>query len=168
MAKEPTEADLQAFIESAGRSLADAQSALGSGHEIPTALVMANADLEIKTALASDARGRLALQPISIQQASGGAIDPGMLSTLKVSFVATIDDTIQAGAKEPSRPKDDVIAGVRERADLASLDRILGGLKYDATYVPLQERWLVTVRDPQDRLVRELVIPDQVKEGGGG
>jgi hypothetical protein len=53
-----------------------------------------------------------------------------------------------------------VIKEVSVREDVAVLDKILGGLTYEAVFIPGTQRWLVTAKDPEQHLVREVVVPD--------
>lgn len=159
------EADLRGFLEAAGRSLSEAQGALGGEQERPATLVIANAELEVKTALKSEAGG-LKVQPISAEDLTRTNINAAALSTVRVSFVATPPDLTPAAG--PVRKPVDVVNEVRLRPDVVQLDRILGGLTVDATYIPQTQRWLVTAQDPKGRIVREVVLPDAQKEGPVG
>jgi hypothetical protein len=149
-------ADLTGFLEAAGRSLADAQGALsGEVVDVPTAVAISEAELEVKATVDRSAAGVI-LQPVSTAAALKGGITPGVLSTLRIRYVAVTEDTVAA----PSRDAGTVIGEVQKREDVAALDRILGGLRFEAVFVPTSRRWLVTARDPEDRLVREVVVPD--------
>ena len=160
MATEPS-ADLGGFLEAAGRSLSDAQGALvGDIVEIPAAIAISEAELEIKGTVDRDPAGKLVLQTISTRTIQRGGITPGLLSTVRIRYVAVAEDTLVAPSQRPTRTAGDVIKDVRTRADVAALDKILGGLDYQAVFVPTTQRWLVTARDPQARLVREVVVPD--------
>jgi hypothetical protein len=166
-ANKPTnEADLRGFLEAAGRSLTEAQGTLGSGLERAANLIIANAELEVKTALKSDGNGGLTVQPISAEDLARTSIDAAALSTVRVSFVATPPDlTPESG---PARQPDEVADEIRKRPDVAQLDRILGGLSVKAAYIPQTQRWLVTAEDSKGRIVREVVLPDAPKGGSGG
>lgn len=154
-------ADLGGFLEAAGRSLADAQSELaGKGLGIPGTVAIAEAELEIKATVEAAATGELALQPVSGKDVREADISPGLLSTVRIRYVAVADDTLVAPAEEPSRTADTVIGEVRRRKDVAAIAKILGGLEFDAAFIPATKRWLVTARDQQDRVVREIVLPD--------
>lgn len=155
-----SEADLRGFLEAAGRSLADAQGALaGELVDVPTAVAIADAELEVKATVARE-QGELILQPVTSQDAREGNIPPELLSTVRVRYVAVTEDTLAAPSERPTRKPDQVIREVRQREDLVSLDKILGGLTFQATFIPAGNRWLVTARDPDDRLVREIVVAD--------
>jgi hypothetical protein len=155
------EAELGGFLEAAGKSLSDAQGALaGDVVELPPAVAIAEAELELKAAVQRRTDGTVVLETISTQDMRSGAITPGLLSTIRVQYVAVAADTITAPSQQPTRTPKDVIDDVREREDVAVLDRILGGLRYEAVFVP-GKRWLVTARDADERLVREIVIQDE-------
>ena len=155
-----SEADLTGFLEAAGRSLADAQGALaGELVDIPSAVAISEAELEVKATVDRSA-GVVVLQPITSQDARQGAITPGMLSTVRIRYVAVSEDTLAAPSQQPTRPPDKVIDDVRTREDVVALDKILGGLTYEAVFVPATQRWLVTASDSEARLVREVVVPD--------
>jgi hypothetical protein len=161
-----TGADLTGFLQAAGRSLADAQGALaGEVADVPTAVAISDAELEVKATIQRSAAGAVALQPISSGDVVKGGIEAGLLSTVRVRYVAVTEDV---GALAPVRPvqtAERVIDAVKGRSDVAALDKILGGLKYEALFVPERQRWLVTAKDPQDRLVREVVVADATAKG---
>ena len=107
------------------------------------------------------ADGAVALETISTQDMRSGAITPGMLSTVRVQYVAVGADTLVPPSQQPTQTPDKVIDGVRGRDDVARLDKIMGGLAYEASYVASQQRWLVTAKDAEERVVRQVVVPDQ-------
>ncbi len=149
-----TEAELKAFLEAAGRSLADAQGALGG---LRTELVLSNAELEAKVALKAGADGTLTVQPISAQDLRLAQFNVAGVSTLRVNFVATAGESLAA---PPIRQPGDIIDDVRKRPDVAVLEGILGPLEITTTFVSDARRWLVTARDASGRLVRETIVPD--------
>jgi hypothetical protein len=154
-------ADLKGFLEAAGRSLADAQGALaGEVADIPSAVAISEAELEVK-ATVDRTEGTVVLQPVTSQDAREGAITPGMLSTVRIRYVAVTEDTLAAPSARPVRAPETVIAEVSKRDDVVTLDKILGGLTYEAVFVPVTKRWLVTARDPEQRLVREVIVSDE-------
>jgi hypothetical protein len=156
-----TEAELGGFLEAAGKSFTDAQGALaGDLVDLPPAVAIAEAELELKAAVQRRTDGTVVLETISTQDMRSGSITPGLLSTIRVQYVAVAADTVAAPSQQPTRTPKDVIDDVREREDVAVLDRILGGLRYEAVFVP-GKRWLVTARDADERLVREVVIQDE-------
>jgi len=155
-------ADLTGFLEAAGRSLADAQGGLpGEISQIPTVVAIAEAELEVKATIERMAAGGVALQPVSSGDARQGDISPGLLSTVRIRYVTAPEDTLVAPADRPTRTADKVIEEVKRREDVNVLSTILGGLTFEATFVPPTKRWLVTAKDPEDRLVREIVVPDK-------
>ncbi|MBL8146150.1 MAG: hypothetical protein JNL34_07175 [Anaerolineae bacterium] len=156
MADNPTsaEADLQAFVAMAGRSLADAQEAPGTGPK--SELVLANAELEAKVALRADSSGKLSVQPVSAADLRLAQFNAAAVSTLRVSFVATAP----AGAAPPKRTPGDISDQIRGRPDVKALETILGPLTINPVFVPETSRWMVTASDPKGRLVREVIVPD--------
>ena len=157
------------FFELAGRSIAEAQDAIAPLDQ-PTQMVIGDAQVEVKVTMASDADGALAVQPISSEDALRGGIDPGMLSTLRVNFVATAaaPPTSSVTGASPMRDLEEVIEEVSSRPDVINVTKILGKLDYEVTYVPNQQRWLVIARDAKQRIVRESVVSDLAEEKGIG
>ena len=153
------EVDFEQFLAAAGHSLTAAQGSLTEGLDLTSNLVVSEAQLEVKTALSVNSQGQLAVQTISVQDISQGVIDPGLVSTVQINFVATPGELQPEGSK-PNRISTDVIKEVSKQSDVAAMENILGRLKYDATFVSDKERWLVTVHDPKGRLVRESILPD--------
>jgi hypothetical protein len=155
-------ADLGGFLEAAGKSFVEAQGALsGDVADIPPAVAIAEAELELKAALERRADGTVTLETISTQDMRSGAITPGLLSTIRVQYVAVPADTLGAPSEQPVKTPKDVIDGVRGREDVAVLDKILGGLLYEVAYLPGRRRWLVTATDAEQRVVREIIVPDE-------
>ena len=154
------EADLRQFLETAGRSLADAQGALaGEVVDIPTAVAISEAELEVKATL--DRRdGSVILQPVTGDAARQGGISPGVVSTVRIRYVAVAEDTLAAPSERPRQTPEKVVDEVRSREDVARLDKILGGLTYEAVFVPATKRWVVTATDQEDRPVRHVLVPD--------
>ena len=155
-------ADLGGFLEAAGKSFVDAQGALsGDVADIPAAVAIAEAELELKAALERRADGSVRLETISTQDMRSGAITPGLLSTIRVQYVAVPADTLVSPSEQPSGTPKDAIDRVRAREDVVVLDKILGGLSYEATYLPGRRRWLVTATDVEQRVVREVLVADE-------
>jgi hypothetical protein len=163
MSKDLSEAELSSFIAAAGNSLTSAQGQLASGLDIQTGLVLSNAEIEARVGVKTDAQGKLNIQTISAQDIRQGGLNVDALSTVKISFVATaIEGQSQPlQATGPVRTKEDVIGEVRKQPGLAALDKILGGLQYNAVFIPENARWLVTVVDPNQRVVREAILLDK-------
>ena len=84
--------DLETFLKTAGHSFTDAQKSLVPGIDISTNMILNNADLELKVAVNSDSCGKMSISPISIEDISRGDIDPGLLSTLRISFISSISE----------------------------------------------------------------------------
>ena len=161
-----SDVDLGDFLKSAGESLSEAQQALAAGLELPTRMILSNAEMEIKVSVSSDAQGRMTIQPISAQDIRRGGIDSGVLSTLRISFTGPIGEappttTTQVGAK---RNPIEIIEEVHKYPDITELEKVLGRLDVQPSYIPDKKRWLVSVRDPDGRIVRELVLPDEIEE----
>jgi hypothetical protein len=157
-----TGADLGGFLEAAGRSFADAQGGLvGELVDVPTAVAISEAELEIKATVGRTADGGIVVQPVSSQDARQAAITPGVLSTVRIRYVAVAEESLVAPSERPTRTPGKVIDDVKGREDVARLDKILGGLAYEALFIPGRRRWLVTVKDSEDRLVREVLVPDR-------
>jgi hypothetical protein len=155
-----TTTGLQAFLQTAGRSLADAQSEL-TGSNLQTDLVIANAELEAKVTLKTDSAGKLSVEPMSSEDIQQASLNAAGISTLRVSFVATAGETPPGTpAIKPTRKPTDVIDSVRTRPDVIALERIVGTLKVETVFVPETKRWVVTARDPKGRVVRETLVPD--------
>jgi len=153
-------ADLTGFLAAAGGSLADAQGTLtGDLADVPSAVAISEAELEVKATLESGAGGAIALQPVSSEDLSTGKIDSAALSTVRIRYVA-VTDAAPVSSPTPKRSADDVIGTVKAREDIAALDNILGGLRFEAQFVPVSRNWLVTATDPDGRPVRNVVLPD--------
>lgn len=152
---------LAEFFEQAGQSIAEAQDAIAPLDQ-PTQMVIDNAEVEVKVTVASDANGALAVQTISSEEASRSGIVPGMLSTLRVNFVAAATEppATSATGVRPVRDVKAVIKEVSERPDVVNVSKALGKLDFEATYVSSQKRWLVVARDAKQRIIRESVVPD--------
>lgn len=154
-------AELSGFLEAAGRSLAEAQGELaGLAADVPTTVAIAEAELELKAAVARRADGTVVLETISTGDMRAGGITPGLLSTVRIQYVA-VGTAATLGAEAPRRTPEDVVGDVKGRDDVGRLDRILGGLVYEAQFVPGPKRWLVTARDADARIVREVLVPDE-------
>jgi hypothetical protein len=159
------EIELGAFLESAGQSFSEAQKALIPGLAVPVNMMLSNAELELKVAVSSDAKGRVAIRPISSKDLTRGGIDPGMLSTLRINFVSTIGELTQttAGAVTPKRTFNDVINEVRTKLNLDKVEKTEGEMRVKPSYVADKGRWLVTVEDSKGKVLNEMVLSDEVK-----
>jgi len=156
-----TEAELGGFLEAAGRSFTEAQGTLGGGvSAIPAAVAIAQAELEVKAAISRGADGALRIETLSAQDIRSSAFPAGVLSTVRVQYVAVTGESLTAPSGQPAQSAADVIDSVRKRDDVAALDRILGGLAFRAAFLP-SGRWLVTATDAEERVVREVLVPDE-------
>jgi hypothetical protein len=154
-------AEIGAFFESIGRSLAEAQGVLAKDlTDIPAIMAIAEAELEIKAAIESAPNGKLSMQTISVQDIRQGGIDPNLLSSVRLQFVPTASDALALSANKPTRKPDEVLKDFRTRKDIVALGRILGDLTFDASYIPERKRWIVTARDSNNNLLREALLPD--------
>jgi hypothetical protein len=156
------EADLQAFLEMAGRSLTDAQGTLGAGVDLKSDLVIANAELEARVALKAGSGGRLSVEPVSLRELQKISASAAGLSTVRVNFVATARETTPGvGFSKPVREPSEVVTEIRQRQDVSNLESILGPLKIETVFEPRTQRWVVTAHDSRNRLVREMIVPDE-------
>lgn len=169
MAEKTTQAEakLQQFLESAGRSLSEAQRSLGDADGGAT-MMLSTAEIEVKAAVSADARGVMSLQPVSVSHIGRGSIDAGVLSTVRLSFVATQPEAESSAHPAPKRNFNELITEIRRRDDVARLEKILGDLTFSASFVPARQLWVVTARDADEHVVRELIMSDEIKETRGG
>lgn len=163
------EVGLGEFFELTGRAIAEAQDAIAPLDQ-PTQMVIDNAEVEVKVTMTSDVNGALVVQTISSEEASRGDIDPGILSTLRMNFVAAAAEppTTSVTGARPKRDVQEVIKEITSRPDVINVTKALGKLDFEATYVPNLKRWLVIARDSKQRIVRESVVPDVAGEGNIG
>jgi hypothetical protein len=158
----PDSIELGDFLEAAGRSLCDAQNSLLAGLSMSTNMILNNADIEVKV-LVDSADGKIKIQPVSAEDIRVGSIDPGLLSTLRISFVSTVEEPIEEAvsttvesAKDPAQ----LIEQVLNRRDIQKLAATRGELQVKPTFVAERKRWLVSVEDTNGRVLREIVLPD--------
>lgn len=163
MADNPiNETDLQAFLEMAGRSLSDAQSQLGTGSNLKTDFVLANAELEARVGLQAREDGSFAVQPISSADMVKSNINSAAISTVRINFIATGAETNpNESPSAPTRTKDDVAKEILARPDVARLAEIIGPLNVKATFEPTNQRWIVVAEDQKGRIIREALIADK-------
>jgi hypothetical protein len=88
----PNDIDLETFLKSAGQSFTEAQRALVPGPDISVNMMLSNADLELKVAVSSDAKGKMSIRPICSEDITRGGIDPGLLSTIRMTFVSSVGE----------------------------------------------------------------------------
>lgn len=91
MTDDSQEMDLKDFVDATTRSFTEAQQSLLSGSGMTGSMMMSGAELEIKVAVAQT-RGSTRVRPISLDDILEGGINPGMLSTVRISLVGSIDD----------------------------------------------------------------------------
>lgn len=91
-AKKLTEIGMEKLMKTAGRTFTDAQKALLPDINMPVNMILSNVELEVKVTVSSDASGNMSVRPVSSEDITRGGIDPGMLSTLRMSFVSTLGD----------------------------------------------------------------------------
>jgi hypothetical protein len=123
---------------------------------------MAVSEVEIDMAIAVNGtvEGGVRIQPISLAVLSGGALDAAGLSRLKLNYVAVVEDRDSGVSIQPRRQKSDVVAEASSDKNLIRIGSILGGLRFDASYVPATQKWLVVATDASDNVVREIVLDD--------
>ena len=157
---DPGEADLRQFLETAGRSLADAQGALaGEVVDIPTAVAISEAELEVKATL-DRKDGSVILQPVTAMRHARAGFPRAWCRRFEFATSLWRRTRSLAPSERPSQTPEKVVDEVRSREDVARLDKIMGGLTYEAGFVPSTKRWVVTARDQEDRPVRHVLVPD--------
>jgi hypothetical protein len=157
---QPAPVDLREFSEAAGASLAGAQGELtGGGTALPSRMAIADAELELKAVIERAPDGKIGIHLIPVADVRSGQVESSALSTIRLRFVAVADERL--AGDEPKRSAAEAIEEVRSRRDIAGLAGALGELSFDAVRVPEADRWLVTARDPEGRLVREVVVADE-------
>ncbi len=100
----PNDIDLETFLKAAGQSFTDAQKALVPGTDVPVNMMLSTAELELKVSVRSDASGKMMIKPVSSDEISKGAIDPGLLSTVRINFVSTLGEVQTQPKREPAPP----------------------------------------------------------------
>lgn len=174
--------DFNEFLSAAGENLTDAHQQLGTGLDFVTGMTLASADLEVKAAV-HNVGGRLTISTLPAQEVRLSEVNPELLSTVRLSFVATSLEEGSAAtqsrgtappAKAPSpaaaaprRAQTAVVQQVRERLEIQGLQEIFGELNIRSAYVDELERWLVLVESTAGLVLRELVLPDQEPADGG-
>ncbi len=88
----PEEIDLETFLKSASQSFTDAQRSLLPGLDVSVNMMLSNAELELKVAVSSDVQGKMSIRPISSEDILRGGIDPGVLSTIRITFVSSVGE----------------------------------------------------------------------------
>jgi hypothetical protein len=152
------ETNLTEFLKAAGQSLSKAQESLNTSANPSGDILINQAQLDIKVALNHSA-DELAIKPISTADIYERNLNPGLLSTLNLNFVATARET--PATSPPKLSIAEVIQTVRQREDIIALEAMLGQLKIDAQYVSQLKRWLVIVTNSTGDSVRELILVDK-------
>ena len=158
----PENIELGDFLEAAGKSLGEAQNSLLSGLHLSTNMILNNADIEVKV-LVDSANGKISIKPISSEDLRVGSIDPGLLSTLRISFISTVEEPIEetiSPAVESVKAPSQLIEEVLNRKDIQKLASTRGELQVKPTFVAERKRWLVSVEDTSGKVLREIVLPD--------
>jgi hypothetical protein len=153
-----SETNLTEFLKAAGQSLSKAQESLNTSANPSGDILINQAQLDIKVALNHSA-DELAIKPISTADIYERNLNPGLLSTLNLNFVATARET--PATSPPKLSIAEVIQTVRQREDIIALEAMLGQLKIDAQYVSQLKRWLVIVTNSTGDSVRELILVDK-------
>jgi hypothetical protein len=160
MPNDPAPVDLRELFESAGISLAEAQGTLtGGATTLPSRMAISDVELELRAAIDTTAEGKVGIHLIPLADVRSGQVESSALSTIRLHFVSIPDERLVAD--EPSLSPAEVIEEVKGRRDVAGLASALGELTFNAVRVPEARRWLVTAHDPEGRLVREVVVPDE-------
>ncbi len=107
----PQGIDLETFLASAGRSFTDAQKTLLPGAGVAVNMMLSNAELELKAAVGTDAAGKMIIRPISSEDIARGDIDPGLISTFRISFVSSIGEL--TGETTPAPPGTGAVPGAK-------------------------------------------------------
>jgi hypothetical protein len=158
----PENVELGDFLEAAGKSLGDAQNSLLSGLDLSTNMILNNAEIEVKV-LVDSSEGKISIKPVSAEDLRVGSIDPGLLSTLRISFVSTVqepvEETVPPGVESVKEPAQ-LIEQVLNRRDIQKLAASRGELQVKPTFVAERNRWLVSVEDESGKVLREIVLPD--------
>ena len=158
----PENIELGDFLEAAGKSLGDAQNSLLTGLNLSTNMILNNADIEVKV-LVDSANGKISIKPVSAEDIRVGSIDPGLLSTLRISFISTVEEPIEetvSPAVESVKAPSQLIEEVLNRKDIQKLASARGELQVKPTFVAERKRWLVSVEDNSGKVLREIVLPD--------
>ena len=146
------------FIAAAASSLTDAQGGPTSDG-ISTQMTVAEARLEARVVLSTSDQG-ITLRTIPVTDITSGAVAPSALSTVRLDFVAISEELDPGVGRPPDKSRAEVIKDLAGRADIKSLDRVLGGLTYDARFLDDRRRWLVTAVSG-NTVVRESLISDE-------
>lgn len=164
---------LSALAGLAGGSLSSAQSELGLGANLSSAMVMSEAALEIKAAISRSSNGELVIEPMSTAQLAG-QLNAAAISTVRLSFVATASDAAATASPSGGTAGNTESTGTttggkrltREQAlkvfqaqdDVQRLEKLIGPFELKTQLVPATGQWIVQASDPAGRVVREQLI----------
>ena len=111
---------LDEFLVSAARSFNDAQKSMLKGSGISASMILSSAKLEVKVAV-ENANGCMRVRPISLRDMREGGIDPGMISTLRINYVGSVDELSSGGLSEVVTPGTDDTPTKKRIPDLTDL-----------------------------------------------
>ena len=111
---------LDEFLASAARSFNDAQKLMLKGSDISASMMLSSAELEVKVAV-DNANGRMKIRPISLRDIREGGIDSGMLSTLRINYVGSVDELSTGGLSEGATPETNDTPTKKRVPDLTDL-----------------------------------------------
>lgn len=164
----PTEpAPLSAVLDATAASLSATQLALDPAGEGPqSALALSEATVEMKTTFVRRADGQLGAEPVSLSTATTTNLQSGLVSSVKVQYVAVAGKLPVTPAPVPAPPAsvltaEEVRAMVAKEADTLRLVKAFGTPVVKPFLVPGAGRWLVLVSDASGRVLRERVVVDQ-------
>jgi hypothetical protein len=80
---------LELFFNLQASHFTEAQKRLVPDLDSQVNMILSNAELELKVTVSSDTRGNMSVRPVSSDDIASGNINPGMLSTLRISFVSS-------------------------------------------------------------------------------
>lgn len=150
-----------------GGSLTSAQSDLGQGANLSSAMVLSEATLEIKAAISRASNGELLIEPMSSAHLAG-QLNAAAISTVKLSFVATSSDAptdapVTGGSTGTTTggsrfTREQALAIFQAQDDVQRLEKLIGPFELRTQIVPTTGQWIVQATDPVGRVVREQLI----------
>lgn len=148
--------DLETFLKSAGQSFTDAQRSLVPDVDVSVNMMLSNADLELKVAVSSDAQGKMSIRPISSEDIIRGGIDPGLLSTIRISFVSSIGEIKpQPVPTADTVSRANIVPGLVGRTlDEAAAILKSGGWQYEP-HAAVSEEIATAGRESSGRVIRQ-------------
>ena len=94
---------LDEFLLSTTRSFDEAQKSMLEGSGISVSMMLSSAELEVKVAV-ENVKGCMMVRPISLRDITQGKIDPGMLSTVRINYIGSVDELEHAVPSEVVTP----------------------------------------------------------------